>query len=363
MNETTTEQLPPPPPPPEPRRLVRVQDGRVFGGVCAGLGRYFNVDPAIFRIAALVSAFFGGAGLLAYVAALLIIPGEGSDASAPATRGGWMGALVVVAALIFGLPLVFALMFSVGAVVIPLALLVGAGVLVWWLASGEGPQGSAGEVAKHAIFGIIVLAFCAVTALAGAWAAAAGGKTPVAIAVIAAGVAILVGAFARPIRWLIFPAVVLALSAGTVAAADVNLDGGIGDRSFTPASMADVQDRYELGVGELVLDLTHVQVPPGDTTVKVDVGVGSARVYLPDAEICAGLQANVGIGQASLYDHHNGGVDVEFQDLPDAPATTPRLHIDGDVGVGTLVVRGNGVGGGRFDSNRRCTAGSQRASR
>ena len=76
MNETTTQELPP-----EPRRLVRVREGRVIGGVCAGLGRYFNVDPIIFRIGAVVLALVGGAGLLAYLAALLLIPAEDSPAA------------------------------------------------------------------------------------------------------------------------------------------------------------------------------------------------------------------------------------------------------------------------------------------
>ena len=72
MNETTTEQIPPQ----EPRRLVRVREGRVIGGVATGLGRYFNLDPIIFRIGAIVLVLVGGAGLLAYLAAWLLIPDE-----------------------------------------------------------------------------------------------------------------------------------------------------------------------------------------------------------------------------------------------------------------------------------------------
>jgi len=34
-----------------PRRLVRVTQGRWLGGVCAGLGRYFDVNPLVYRIA------------------------------------------------------------------------------------------------------------------------------------------------------------------------------------------------------------------------------------------------------------------------------------------------------------------------
>ena len=59
-----------------------------------------------------------------------------------------------------------------------------------------------------------------------------------AVVVIGAGVAILAGAFVRPVRWLILPAVALALSAGTVSAAGIDLDGGVGERDYRPASAA-----------------------------------------------------------------------------------------------------------------------------
>src|SRR5918999_1161766 len=59
-----------------PRRLVRVDDGRWLGGVAAGLGRYFDVNPLIYRIAFAALAFAGGTGVLLYVAAWLVIPSE-----------------------------------------------------------------------------------------------------------------------------------------------------------------------------------------------------------------------------------------------------------------------------------------------
>src|SRR6476659_223001 len=132
MNETTTQQIPPQ----EPRRLVRVKEGRVLGGVAAGLGRYFNLDPIIFRIGAIVLVLVGGAGLIAYLAAWLLIPDE--DAPAEPASGRNRGLVVA-------------------GVVIPLAVLVVAGVLVWWFVSGEGPAGSAGDVARRAALGLLIL--------------------------------------------------------------------------------------------------------------------------------------------------------------------------------------------------------------
>ena len=59
-----------------PRRLTRSRGDRVIGGVCGGLGRYFNVDPIIFRIGAVALAFAGGASILIYLAMLLLVPSD-----------------------------------------------------------------------------------------------------------------------------------------------------------------------------------------------------------------------------------------------------------------------------------------------
>ena len=51
-------------------------------GVSGGLGRYFGVDPVLFRVLFATSAFFGGAGLLAYLLAWVAIPDEGTQHAA-----------------------------------------------------------------------------------------------------------------------------------------------------------------------------------------------------------------------------------------------------------------------------------------
>src|SRR5215204_1519818 len=269
--DDTTQQLPPESP--RPRRLLRTRSDRVIGGVCGGLGRYFNLDPIIFRIGAVVLAFIGGAGLLAYLAALLLIPSEDSPAAAdaPPGRNRWL-----------------------------------------------------------------------VIAIGGAWAAAAGGETVVAITVIAAGVAILVGAFVRPVRFLVLPAVTLALSAGAVSAAGIDLDGGIGERDYRPASAADLRDTYQLGMGELVVDLRQTDLPSGDVPVAIDLGIGEARLIVPE-DVCVATDAQVGIGEARTFDRHNDGVDVDVDDLPDASADTTRLLVKADVGIGSLRIGRSGA--------------------
>ena len=330
MNETTQEL----PPEPGPRRLVRVQSGRVLGGVCAGLGRYFKVDPIIFRIGAIVLVFAGGAGVLAYLAALLLIPAEDSVGE-PSGRNRWLVIVGVIVLLCITWPFLLGGGLLLAGLLIPFALLVAAGVLVWWFVSGEGPAGEAGDVAKRAALGIAILCVCGFIALGGAWAAAAGGETVVAIAVIAAGVTILAGAFVRPVRWLVLPAVTLALSAGAVSAAGIDLDGGVGERDYRPASVTELRETYELGMGELIVDLRHTDLPAGDVPMAIDLGIGEARVIVP-GDVCVATDAEVGIGEARTFELDNGGIDVDLEDLPEADSGVTRLLVKADVGVGAL---------------------------
>jgi len=222
-------------------------------------------------------------------------------------------------------------------ILIPVAVLVAAGVLVWWLIAGEGPSGEPGDIARRAALGIGVLVLCGVVALGGALAAATGPDALAAILVIGAGAAIVAGAFLRPVRWLILPAVVLGVSAGTVSAAGIDLDGGIGERDYRPGSAADLRERYELGIGQLIVDLRDTDLPAGDVPLDVEVGMGEAWLIVPD-DVCVATDAEVGMGDLRVFDRDNGGVDVDFHDRPEAPARTTRLLVDAQVGLGTLQV-------------------------
>src|SRR5579863_6256486 len=62
----------------EPRLLRRPADGRILGGVAAGLARYFAVDVTHVRIALVALSFLGGAGVPLYLAAWVLIPADGS---------------------------------------------------------------------------------------------------------------------------------------------------------------------------------------------------------------------------------------------------------------------------------------------
>jgi phage shock protein C len=59
------------------KRLYRSRNDRVVAGVCAGLGHYFNLDPVLIRVIAVVLGFMSfGTVLLLYLVLALIIPLE-----------------------------------------------------------------------------------------------------------------------------------------------------------------------------------------------------------------------------------------------------------------------------------------------
>jgi phage shock protein PspC (stress-responsive transcriptional regulator) len=267
----------PTPEPPVAKRLTRATDGRVIAGVAAGLGRYFSIDPVIVRLVFIVLVFAGGAGLIVYGAAWLLVPsddkaGEGYDAAALARRTG-----IVI------------------------------GVLVLTLVAG----------------------------LLGFWGFAIGGGTATAIVIIAVGGLLIVGAFTGGLRWLILPAIALALSAGAVAAADLDIRGGVGERIYHPANSSELRDNYRLGVGHLRLDLRNTDFGPGNHRVHLKLGVGQAEVLVP-ANVCVSSTAHVSAGATTVFDHDTGGADHDWQDIHKAPAGTPQLTVDADIGFGQL---------------------------
>jgi phage shock protein PspC (stress-responsive transcriptional regulator) len=71
----------PPPTPPLRPPLRRSVADRKIAGVAGGLGRYFNIDPLIFRVVLVTLAIFGGSGLLLYAIGWLLIPEDGEDES------------------------------------------------------------------------------------------------------------------------------------------------------------------------------------------------------------------------------------------------------------------------------------------
>lgn len=287
MTTATTELPPEPPEAPSSRRLTRSSSDRVIAGVAGGLGRYFSIDPVVVRIAFIVGAFFGGAGVIAYGAAWLLVPSD----------------------------------------------------------DGSSRGSNAAGVARRLGIGLGLLVLIGVAIVGGFAGAASGGATTVAIVVIAAGGLLVVGAFTGGMRWLILPALALGLAAGAAAAGDIDIRGGTGERVYRPATTDSLRSDYKLGVGHLLLDLRDTKFGPGDHRVHLKVGLGQAEVLVP-SNVCVSSTAHISGGGTTIFDRSTGGTYHEWQDIRRAAPDSARLTVDADIGFGELRIEpGPGVTG------------------
>ena len=64
------------------KTLYKSKNERKLCGVCGGIAEYLGVDVNIVRIAAIVSVFFGGLGVIAYIAAAFMLPEKDDNTQA-----------------------------------------------------------------------------------------------------------------------------------------------------------------------------------------------------------------------------------------------------------------------------------------
>ena len=195
-------------------RLVRSRRGRLIGGVCSGLGAHFDVDPILFRIAFVGLAIFSGVGIALYLAILLLVPEEGASRA-------------------------------------PICVLWRGPVGEQWHASADR------RLLRWLLVAATVVVCAALLALAGAWLAGTHAQLA-AWAVVAVGATLVLSAFTRAIRWFVLPGVAFALAVATIAAAHVDLRGGVGDHFYRPQNLSEVRRGYQLGAGRLEIDLRNL---------------------------------------------------------------------------------------------------------
>jgi phage shock protein C len=60
------------------KQLYRSRENRMLGGICGGLGEYFDIDPTLVRVLFIFGAFLGfpGALVLIYLVMLILVPQE-----------------------------------------------------------------------------------------------------------------------------------------------------------------------------------------------------------------------------------------------------------------------------------------------
>ncbi|HZK54004.1 MAG TPA: PspC domain-containing protein [Desulfosporosinus sp.] len=63
------------------KRLYRSSLDNKIGGVCGGIAEYFELDPSLVRMGAILLLFVAGTGFLAYLVAWVFIPLDNNDNS------------------------------------------------------------------------------------------------------------------------------------------------------------------------------------------------------------------------------------------------------------------------------------------
>ena len=123
------------------KRLYRSKKNSVIAGVCGGLGEYFNIDPVIFRIIAVILVLAEGIGLLAYIIAWIAIPQREDQEGAVEKRSEahkyLPGLILVVVGLIFLLNNIFPWWFRFDVILSLILVALGIAILVKALSRGK----------------------------------------------------------------------------------------------------------------------------------------------------------------------------------------------------------------------------------
>jgi phage shock protein PspC (stress-responsive transcriptional regulator) len=268
------------------KRLERSRSEKMLAGVCGGLGRYFDIAPAVFRLGFVVLTVLGGAGILVYLAAVLVMPKEGEDAS------------------------------------------IAEDIL----------RKRSDHPVRLVALGLVAVAILSLLARADTWPSAGAAW----FLVVVAGLVLL---WSSTRRRGLFVAVVSVLTLIAVAAAaavvaafawfDVSLGDGVGRQTYAPTRIAAVERGYDLGIGRLDLDLTHL--PSGaPASVQAHVGLGELRIVVPrNANVF--VAAHVKAGSIDALGRHSDGRNTRVE-----AGHGSTLTVVANVGAGHVeVVRGS----------------------
>jgi phage shock protein PspC (stress-responsive transcriptional regulator) len=266
------------------KRLERSSSDRMIAGVSGGLGKYFDLNPGVFRLGFVVLVLLGGAGILVYLAAVLVMPSEGEEQS--------IAARILSERRDRPVPLV-----ALGLVGVAIAVLLSRGDL--WPAAGTG--------------WVIIL-------IIGAAVVFASRKERRNRAVLAIGL----GALSL---------VAIALATAVVVAFawfNVSLSDGIGKRTYTPTAAADVRQTYKLGIGELNLDLSNVHQATAPITAKV--GIGDLNITVP-RDVAVTVNAHAKAGDVSVLRREDSGKNATVH-----LAGRGKLVLNAQIGAGKIRV-------------------------
>jgi len=151
------------------------------------------------------------------------------------------------------------------------------------------------------------------------------------------GAALVTAAFAGRAHTLILVGVVLLGATAISSTIDVPLRGGIGSRQYRPVQLSDLRSHYELGIGELQLDLRDLPIADRTTVVDAQTGIGELVVFVPSS-VRVEVHAHAGAGSLMLFGRDEGGWP-ENDERAVAGSGSGVLKLDLRVGAGQVRVR------------------------
>jgi phage shock protein PspC (stress-responsive transcriptional regulator) len=323
-------------------------------GVSGGLGAYFDVNPAFYRVGFAVLTLLGGAGLLMYIAAALVIPEDGTDTSIledalrnQRERPWRLVAIGLVAVAVIAL-LSHAQLWPHSDFAWILLLLAGLALVGSWRRSERVTTGSStGSTPEprrsrsfplaSVVLGVLVIAAGVLGAL-DHWGVSFSWSVALAAAAVLVGVTLVAAAFLRlRIGGLALIGLLLGTAALAASTIDVHLNEGIGSRSYAPLLAAGIKPSYALGIGNLELDLGHVRLPAGKTQIEARVGIGKLHVLVP-ANANVRIESHVGWGDSRVLGDDQNGHDVTDTVIRGANPAQPTIVLDAHVGAGQVEV-------------------------
>ena len=158
-------------------------------------------------------------------------------------------------------------------------------------------------------------------------------------ALVAVGILLVVGSASGWHGGLTFLGVLLTLVLTTATAVDVPLNGGIGDHHYATNQLSRVQDRCQLAIGNLDVDLSDVNFPAGVTTVEARVGMGELVVSVP-RDVAVQVHWKVAGGNVEVLGTNQNGTSLDDRaETPDFEHASRKLIIDANMGFGDIKVR------------------------
>jgi phage shock protein PspC (stress-responsive transcriptional regulator) len=178
--------------------------------------------------------------------------------------------------------------------------------------------------------------------------------TVLAGALVAIGVALVLGGLrGRASRGLVIPGLIVLGLLTVVSLVDLP-SVSAGERIVQLDHKTQIQPSYELGVGELTIDLSRVQfAATDDIDLAAHLGAGELHVIVPE-DVTVVVDASAKAGELHVLNHTEEGIkpDVSFTD-PGSREGGGTLNLDLDLGVGELTVDRAEAGAERPDRPER----------